>query len=195
MMKEARARHGRLALLVLFVILATSLTAGACGALEGANTEDSRSAKLKPEQGREEKRPEDNPFGDSPIFTIGLRNVFGMSFDARGRLVATESGPRGDDEINLIRRGADYGRPTATGSVDTRFSDPLVTFRQAIAHGKAEIRIILDLGEGVPALAVSANGSLYVATESAIRPVEAADILDLAPPLNPRYSTVPIEAT
>ncbi len=155
--------------------------------------------------------PEDNPFDDSPAFAIGLRNVFGMAFDDRGTLVVTENGPQGADEINLIRRGADYGWPTATGSGDARFIDPLVTFKQAIAptgivfyvggslpklsghyvfgdwnggrlhsltmnDGKAKTRVILDLGEGITALAVSPKGSLYVATESAIRPIKPAEL-------------------
>jgi aldose sugar dehydrogenase len=60
--------------------------------------------------------PEDNPFGDqggvaAEIWSLGHRNPLGMAFDADGRLWAHEMGPRGGDELNLIRRGANYGWP------------------------------------------------------------------------------------
>jgi len=44
----------------------------------------------------------------------GHRNGQGLVLDARGRLWETEHGPRGGDELNLIRRGRDYGWPFVT---------------------------------------------------------------------------------
>src|SRR5690606_22473478 len=35
----------------------------------------------------------------------------GLAFDAEGRLWNVEMGPRGGDELNLVRRGANYGYP------------------------------------------------------------------------------------
>lgn len=60
--------------------------------------------------------PDDNPFADkggvaSQIWSLGHRNILGMGFDADGRLWAHEMGPAGGDELNLIRRGANYGWP------------------------------------------------------------------------------------
>lgn len=61
--------------------------------------------------------PPDNPFvgkaGALPaIWSYGHRGLSGLTFDrARGELWATEHGPWGGDELNLIRGGANYGWP------------------------------------------------------------------------------------
>jgi glucose/arabinose dehydrogenase len=60
--------------------------------------------------------PGDNPFVNTPgvvpeIWSYGHRNPQGAGFDARGRLWTAEHGARGGDEINLIRKGANYGWP------------------------------------------------------------------------------------
>ena len=44
----------------------------------------------------------------------GHRNGQGLTRDRIGRLWETEHGPRGGDELNLIRRGRDYGWPFVT---------------------------------------------------------------------------------
>ena len=61
--------------------------------------------------------PKDNPFVSdnnniaSQFWTMGNRNVLGMTFDDSGRLWAHEMGPRGGDEFNLIEKGNNYGWP------------------------------------------------------------------------------------
>lgn len=60
--------------------------------------------------------PPDNPFLDHfsakpEIWSFGHRNPQGMGFDAQGRLWAVEHGAKGGDEVNLIRRGRNYGWP------------------------------------------------------------------------------------
>lgn len=60
--------------------------------------------------------PEDNPFvgqsGAQPeIWSYGHRNPQGAALDADGTLWTAEHGARGGDEINRIRRGANYGWP------------------------------------------------------------------------------------
>ncbi|HZP25878.1 MAG TPA: PQQ-dependent sugar dehydrogenase [Dehalococcoidia bacterium] len=71
--------------------------------------------------------PSDNPFPGSPVFAYGLRNPFGLAFDpVTGDLLATENGPTSSDEINIIRRGGNYGWPTVTGtSSDARYISPI----------------------------------------------------------------------
>lgn len=54
--------------------------------------------------------PVDNPFGNA-TWSLGHRNIQGAAIDARGRLWTVEHGPQGGDELNLIRRGANYGWP------------------------------------------------------------------------------------
>ena len=44
-------------------------------------------------------------------YTLGHRNVLGLAFAPDGRLWATEMGPRGGDELNLILAGRNYGWP------------------------------------------------------------------------------------
>ena len=47
-------------------------------------------------------------------YTMGHRNVLGLSFAPDGRLWETEMGPRGGDEVNLIVEGRNYGWPQAS---------------------------------------------------------------------------------
>lgn len=48
------------------------------------------------------------------FWTIGHRNVLGLSFAPNGRLWASEMGPQGGDEVNLIIAGRNYGWPRAS---------------------------------------------------------------------------------
>ena len=45
------------------------------------------------------------------FWSIGHRNVLGLSFAPNGRLWASEMGPQGGDEVNLILPGKNYGWP------------------------------------------------------------------------------------
>jgi cytochrome c2 len=49
--------------------------------------------------------------GRSEIWSSGHRNPQGMYVDVAGNVWAAEHGPRGGDELNLIRQGANYGWP------------------------------------------------------------------------------------
>ena len=74
--------------------------------------------------------PTDNPFPGSLVYAWGIRNAFGFDFDAsNGRLIATEAGPGGHDEINIIMRGGNYGWPTCSGACNNlSFIEPIVDF-------------------------------------------------------------------
>jgi len=48
------------------------------------------------------------------FWTMGHRNVLGLSFAPDGRLWISEMGPQGGDEINLILPGRNYGWPRAS---------------------------------------------------------------------------------
>jgi glucose/arabinose dehydrogenase len=57
--------------------------------------------------------PTDNPFPNSPIYTLGHRNMFGIAFDKKSGLgIVTENGDAHYDEINLIQKGGNYGFPS-----------------------------------------------------------------------------------
>lgn len=63
--------------------------------------------------------PADNPFADkvgvtAQIWSLGHRNPMGLAFDASGKLWNAEMGPAGGDELNLVRKGGNYGYPKAS---------------------------------------------------------------------------------
>jgi glucose/arabinose dehydrogenase len=65
-----------------------------------------------------------NPFAADPkarpeIYSLGNRNVQGAALHpATGKLWATEHGPQGGDELNLIEPGVNYGWPVITYGVN-----------------------------------------------------------------------------
>jgi len=58
--------------------------------------------------------------GVTEVFSTGHRNAQGLVIASDGRIWSTEHGPSGGDEVNLIRRGANYGWPVATYGRDCR---------------------------------------------------------------------------
>jgi glucose/arabinose dehydrogenase len=79
--------------------------------------------------------PPDNPLGpDNPTFALGIRNSFGVCVDpGSGDVWATDNGPSTDDELNLVRPGANLGWPTQLGpGGEPRFRDPVLSFTPTI---------------------------------------------------------------
>lgn len=65
------------------------------------------------------------------VWSLGHRNVQGFAWDRAGRMWASEFGQNARDEVNLIRRGRNYGWPEVEGRGDTaggRFTNPAVTW-------------------------------------------------------------------
>ena len=63
--------------------------------------------------------PNDNPFNDdngnkSSIWCYGNRNPQGLAIAKDGTIWELEHGPMGGDELNIIRKGVNYGWPTIT---------------------------------------------------------------------------------
>jgi glucose/arabinose dehydrogenase len=107
--------------------------------------------------------PSDNPSPDSYIWSLGHRNAQGLAFEpGNGRLWATEhgTGAGGNNELNLIERGRNYGWPIAIGTErDNRFTDPVAVWPDAPA-GATFVN-----GDKYPDL----RGALVVATLSSKR--------------------------
>jgi glucose/arabinose dehydrogenase len=127
------------------------LYAGTGDAGDSANAQDGESLNGKILRLRPDGTvPPDNPFPDSPVWSLGHRNVQGLAWDRAGRLWATEFGQNAFDEVNLIRPGRNYGWPEVEGRGDTaggRYTNPLVTW---------------TTDEASPAGAAVAGGALYV---------------------------------
>lgn len=147
--------------------------------------------------------PLDNPFGDSPVYSIGHRNSFGICVDpATGEVWETENGPSSDDEINRIVPGANYGWPEqlGPGGALDGFVDPVLDYQQVIVPTGCTVwndslyfgafdgivrrlrlppaepardEAVADLGKGITDLAVGPDGALYVATVDTIYRMES----------------------
>jgi glucose/arabinose dehydrogenase len=97
--------------------------------------------------------PKDNPFvrrrnAWPTVWCYGNRNIQGMAFrPGTGQLWAVEHGPKGGDELNLLRPGLNYGWPVVSFGINydgTRFTDkteapgmepPVIHWTPSIAVG------------------------------------------------------------
>ncbi len=67
------------------------------------------------------------------MYSYGHRNIQGLAWHpVTGELYASEHGAEGNDEINLIKPGANYGWPIEECAAQ-RFEKPVVCFNPAIA--------------------------------------------------------------
>jgi quinoprotein glucose dehydrogenase len=142
----------------------------------------------------------DNPFGpDNPVYSIGHRNSFGLCVDpSTGDLWETENGPTGDDEINRIVAGGNYGWPEQLGPGGApTYVDPVVDYHDTIVPtgcaiwngdlyvgsygtgllhrislpatpGHAQDDVVANLRAPVTDVEAGPDGHLYVATTDAI---------------------------
>ena len=92
-----------------------------------------------------------NPFADKggapDIWSYGHRNLLGLEFDLAGNLWDIEHGPRGGDELNLVKEGANYGWPVRSNginydgsnipdhSADDGFTKPAISWTPVIGPG------------------------------------------------------------
>ena len=83
---------------------------------------------------RDGTTPGDNPFA-SRVYSYGHRNPQGIDWHpVSGDLWATEHGQTGNDEINRIDSGANYGWPTIEGAETmTAMRTPVLFFTPAVA--------------------------------------------------------------
>ncbi len=79
--------------------------------------------------------PDDNPFSNSPIYSLGHRNPQGMTWDDDGNLFVAEFGPEKNDEINLIQAGKNYGWPEQQCSGNESFVDAIICYDPSIEPG------------------------------------------------------------
>jgi aldose sugar dehydrogenase len=123
--------------------------------------------------------PADNPFPNSRVWSYGLRNSFGFTFDPlTGQLWETENGPECNDELNRIVKGGNYAwgpRASCSGSApgNTNHDGPLprifpaAFFTAVIAPTGAAFCQGCGLGsqnEGRLIFGDWVNGSIHAAT-------------------------------
>lgn len=98
--------------------------------------------------------PDDNPFIGRDdvlpeVFSYGHRNIQGMVVDpATDKIWATEHGPRGGDELNLVVAGNNYGWPTAGLGRDYRTEEQY-------GEGRSHPDMVDPVYEFLPTLAPS----------------------------------------
>lgn len=79
--------------------------------------------------------PNDNPFSDSAVYSLGHRNPQGMTWDDNGNMFVAEFGPEKNDEINLIQAGKNYGWPEQQCSGDENFEGAILCYDPSIEPG------------------------------------------------------------
>ena len=79
--------------------------------------------------------PNDNPFTDSPVYSLGHRNPQGMTWDEHGNMFVAEFGPEKNDEINLIQAGKNYGWPEQQCSGNENFENAILCYDPSIEPG------------------------------------------------------------
>src|SRR3990167_2576511 len=85
--------------------------------------------------------PEDNPFPNSPIYSYGHRNPQGIDWHPVSEIfVSTEHGPSiidgppGGDEVNIIKKGQNYGWPLVSHEKNKEgLIGPKIIFTPAVA--------------------------------------------------------------
>lgn len=91
-----------------------------------------------------------NPDANSPVWSMGHRNVQGLVWDDDGAMWASEFGENDLDELNLIEPGNNYGWPQCEGPCEGGdFTDPALTWPTSDASPSG--------------LAMGADGALYMA--------------------------------
>ena len=91
--------------------------------------------------------PSDNPFPNSPVYTYGHREVFGLAkHPETGNLYSADNGPYAEDEINLLIPGGNYGWPVYSGhslitptmlSDSSEYIPPLLEWKQVLGPTNA----------------------------------------------------------
>jgi glucose/arabinose dehydrogenase len=100
-------------------------TTGDAGDRENAQDPGSLAGKIlrmTPEGGV----PSDNPFPESPVYSLGHRNPQGIAWGSDGTMYASEFGQDAWDELNVIEAGENYGWPEVEGIAGREeFVDPV----------------------------------------------------------------------
>lgn len=129
--------------------------------------------------------PNDNPLKGSPVYSYGHRNPQGLAWNNEGILFSSEHGPSGEyllfanDEINIIKKGGNYGWPEAVGAPGKKsYIDPLVVWKKTtppsgisfykgdkLKHLKGDLFVTSLKGESLIKITLKKDGSRYEAAK------------------------------
>ena len=79
--------------------------------------------------------PADNPYPNSPVFSLGHRNPQGMAWDKSGNMYVAELGPEKNDEINLIKAGKNFGWPEQECLGNEKYEGAIMCYDPGIEPG------------------------------------------------------------
>ncbi len=115
--------------------------------------------------------PSDNPFPNSPVYSLGHRNPQGLAWNSKNILYSSEHGQTAHDEINIIEPGANYGWPLVQGdeeSTEILVQKPLIHSNEDtwapsgiafVNQGPWEDKLLVATLRGQQLLALSLNGN------------------------------------
>jgi glucose/arabinose dehydrogenase len=78
--------------------------------------------------------PSDNPFAGSPVYSLGHRDIQGMTW-SKNDLYVTEMGPTKNDEINLVLPEQNFGWPELECGSSEKFTKPVMCYDPSIEPG------------------------------------------------------------
>ena len=76
--------------------------------------------------------PHDNPFADSSVYAYGFRNAQGLAWNRVDNLYVPDQGAAGNDEINLVTPGRNYGWPNEECNGKSENAAPLLCFNPSL---------------------------------------------------------------
>jgi glucose/arabinose dehydrogenase len=104
--------------------------------------------------------------GGATAFTRGHRNPEGLCFAPNGRFLATEHGPTGNDEVNVLTQGFDGGWPGTSGNGIRNYSPSVapagcaVYSADLIPQWKGSMLFGTLRGQGLRRITFAADGSV-----------------------------------
>ena len=104
--------------------------------------------------------PHDNPFSNSSVYAYGFRNSQGLAWDIEsGELYASDQGAAGNDEINLVLPGKNYGWPNEECNSNGNNTAPLLCFNPSLEPSGITFIISDNLGYANHLLVATLKGS------------------------------------
>jgi len=105
--------------------------------------------------------PQDNPFSNSFVYAYGFRNVQGLAWDPEnGQLYASDQGGAGNDEINLVSAGKNYGWHNEQCNRSTENTPPLLCFNPSLEPSGITFATSNKLGYKNHLIVATLKGSL-----------------------------------